>query len=247
MFSSLYSSLRSSLYTSSYLSSLYPSLLSFAKDQLAFLSLYMFLFTIIESSIYDFIIRVFIPWYVPLIYLLYLFHTNVTVNSNIFIKDAYRTTLFNFSFQLLLMYLLNKFDVLYSNTIPYPFYIRYPLFGILYESGFYLTHRLFHTRYLYSKFHIQHHVWIHPSLFSTFDSSLIEHIVINYLPVYVCSFLTSMNYIDNTILWTIGIVNAVYAHSTESVHFVHHKNKSFNYGSGSYTFDKLFGTFKWIG
>lgn len=50
------------------------------------------------------------------------------------------------------------------------------------DFSFYWMHRLFHTPYLYKKFHKYHHEFVTPIALGTLYAHPLEHILANVLP-----------------------------------------------------------------
>ncbi|XP_054157515.1 fatty acid hydroxylase domain-containing protein 2-like isoform X2 [Oppia nitens] len=59
---------------------------------------------------------------------------------------------------------------------------------VLYEIGFYYTHRLLHYGPLYRLIHKRHHRWQAPVAMSSFYCHPVEHVISNIMPVFIGPF-----------------------------------------------------------
>lgn len=118
---------------------------------------------------------------------------------------------------------------------------------LLADAIFYLTHRTFHSKYLYY-FHKQHHVWNKPISVSTFDAHPIEHLCVNMssvlLPLYVIPITLPQQALWITFATLNAIKSHLYDYDEKKLHVLHHIYRNVNYGTGFFLMDRVFGTFR---
>ena len=125
-----------------------------------------------------------------------------------------------------------------------------PLTVLLIDAVFYHIHRVLHaSSYLYSTFHAHHHRWRESiTAVATFDAHILEHFVLNILPILAVIKGVNVNTIGAATLITFATLNSVLAHSgyltTQGSHVLHHKHNTVNFGVGFMLFDRLYGTYK---
>ena len=111
-----------------------------------------------------------------------------------------------------------------------------------------MTHRLFHTKYLY-ELHKQHHKWIEPVSSSFLDAHPVEHLLVNIPTVIIPLYILPVSNFQQGI-WIIGATfNSVISHMTlfdpDQQHVIHHKSRRYNFGTGGlYLMDKIMNTYK---
>ena len=128
-----------------------------------------------------------------------------------------------------------------------------PLFVILGDVYFYMTHRLMHTPLLW-RLH-KHHHRTSVSVSRSLDASVMEHCFCN-LGSFAAGtvILSQMDYVPHVYvlyIWTaVATWGSCTGHSNGNApgdneeHLMHHKHPAYNYGFGLYVFDRLFGTYK---
>lgn len=159
---------------------------------------------------------------------------------------AFQNSMKNFMHTALLCIILNIFGI---NKIPTTtenstLYDTVLLFwwAFITEIIFTIVHRMLHTDKLYW-IHKQHHKNNPSFSTSSMDSHPIEFIFGNVLSIAVPIYLYPGSKTIST-LYIIGVVaNSCYSHSVEGKHTIHHKRFRFNYGQGSFLFDRVFGTY----
>ena len=118
------------------------------------------------------------------------------------------------------------------------------------DIWFYLFHIFIHkNKFLYKHIHKTHHIYSEPFAFSSFDSTFIEHIVINIGSVVIGPIISGYLGLFTKTHTEFFILFATYtscvSHSSYSIkHYLHHKNINCNYGQGTYLLDRLFKTYK---
>jgi sterol desaturase/sphingolipid hydroxylase (fatty acid hydroxylase superfamily) len=128
-----------------------------------------------------------------------------------------------------------------------------PLLVITGDIYFYTLHRLMHTRYLWP-YHKLHHSDL-VSVSKSLDGGVLEHLLCN-LGSFIIGFyiLLQLNVIINMYVacaWTmVATINTCGSHSSDigpydlGVHKKHHELLKYNYGTGFYIMDRLFGSYK---
>ncbi len=124
---------------------------------------------------------------------------------------------------------------------------RIPIYIILVDLIFYISHRIFHAiPYLY-KFHKEHHATKIIIAANGLDSHIIEHIFVNmasiFIPYIILGFSKSALYIYIAYAsFSAASSHSGYKHSL--LHNLHHKLNNVNYGTGLYIMDRIFDTIK---
>lgn len=113
-----------------------------------------------------------------------------------------------------------------------------------YDLWFYAIHRLLHMPKIYSKYHYQHHAYVHPS----WKNALTAHWIENFFSGIGVLFplLYSVNAVSFIGAWIFCFVRGIARHDKRmplsSHHLYHHKNPACNYSS--IYLDFIFGTLK---
>ncbi len=136
-----------------------------------------------------------------------------------------------------------------------PLVAKYIALPLLLDMFFYISHRIFHTKYLFY-FHRKHHELVHPVGIGSFYMSPVEFFGALVIPIYFPLILLGAdNY--HTHLWiTFTVFNGIcVAHSntkqvynTSDFHYIHHSDKTkgyCNFGTDIFM-DRLLGTKKVI-
>ena len=146
---------------------------------------------------------------------------------------------------------LNSYPISYNN-----FLISIAGIPILIITGdiyFYLSHRPLHSKLLWY-FHKTHHrgqVCIAKSL----DADPFEHLIGNLgsfiIGIFIKHYLNFTFNIYMLYLWSaLATINTCISHSNNmapgdnNIHNIHHKLLKYNYGTGFYIMDRLFGSYK---
>ena len=124
---------------------------------------------------------------------------------------------------------------------------------LLSDVYFFLTHRMLHTRLLW-KYHKAHHTnQVHVA--KALDANLAEHVIGNLgsfaVPFFILRHFGVTVHIYVLYLWVaISTINTCISHSSKrilgdkGVHEMHHRSLKYNFGTGFYILDRLFGTYK---
>lgn len=148
---------------------------------------------------------------------------------------AFKRSLFNFA---LLLPLSNK-ELPISSAGGYNVLLWYPLSELIFS----VMHHCLHFKKLYW-IHKQHHEHEIPCSTSCFDAHPIEFFMSNVmsyaLPIYA---FPGPLYIQILSL-VISVTNTVLAHCRPGVHRIHHQKRKYNFGFGTYTYDKLMKTYR---
>jgi len=118
---------------------------------------------------------------------------------------------------------------------------------IISQLYFYFSHRLFHSKFLFTKFHYIHHEAINVNSLITTYCHPVEFIFSNLLSVILGPMLSQMSW-KLSYIWYIFITLHSMIDHTEikfisEHHNKHHKKINYNYSSWKFI-DKLFGTYK---
>lgn len=123
--------------------------------------------------------------------------------------------------------------------------IHLGVFYLISETYFYFTHRLLHRWY---SMHKLHHSTINTVASSFYDTTVIEHIVLNMGTIFIPVIMLGISKFEFFIIYNIGIINACISHSGyknySDKHFLHHKLFNKNYGFGLFIWDRILGTYQ---
>ncbi|KAJ9599670.1 hypothetical protein L9F63_026482, partial [Diploptera punctata] len=84
---------------------------------------------------------------------------------------------------------------------------------LLEEIGFYYSHRLLHSRYLYRFIHKRHHEWTAPIAVTAIYCHPIEHIFSNLLPPFLGVFIMGSHVATAWLWFSLAILSTLNAHS----------------------------------
>jgi len=145
---------------------------------------------------------------------------------------ALKRSLFNFS----LLFIFSNMEVPVKPS-PSVFILWYAFTEMMFSA----VHHCLHFKSLYW-IHKQHHEHKIPCTTSCFDAHPIEFFVTNVL-AFALPLYTLPGPLWLQILWlVVAIVNTVHAHSQPGDHRIHHEKWKFNYGMGTYSYDKIMKT-----
>jgi sterol desaturase/sphingolipid hydroxylase (fatty acid hydroxylase superfamily) len=146
---------------------------------------------------------------------------------------AFKRSMFNF----VLLLTLNRTELPVSPSL-----VNVLLWYPLSESIFSVIHHCLHFKPLYW-IHKQHHEHEIPCSTSCFDAHPIEFFMSNVmsyaLPIYIFPGPLYMQ----VFALVITVVNTVLAHCSPGVHRIHHQKRKYNFGFGTYTYDKIMNTY----
>ena len=185
--------------------------------------------------------------------MVYLYDKNVIYDWTILLDEPVRLSLKNQFFYTYptINIIFSYYPENYENFLSSLLYI--PLLAVYNDIYFFVMHRPLHTKYLY-KYHKSHHTG-KTRVAKSLDSDMLEHIVGNLGSFFSGIFLLQyFGYIMNVyvlFLWVgIATVNVCVSHigedklSNTNPHYIHHKRRKCNYGSGIYLMDRLVGTYR---
>lgn len=123
-------------------------------------------------------------------------------------------------------------------------FVKLVLCVLAHDAIFHALHRLFHHRLLYKPFHKLHHQWVNPVPDVAFDATLVEHVVVNVLPVVMLGIYLDMNVVETAVWYCLATAGSVSGHVKGTSHALHHADVKCNFGTGLMLVDRLTGTFK---
>ena len=182
--------------------------------------------------------------------LLWFMKTTSPIHKN-YIKVAKYSLKIQFTiiplFGIIFNYLYIQFDNNYLTSLPdLSIYELYQwIFMVAWvDFLFYHFHRLLHIPKFYH-LHKLHHESITPLPWDALYSSILENILINFLPVFTAPLIVSLK-LYYLIIWVaIATLSALVSHScnlTHHTHIIHHKYFNVNYGVFP-IYDFMYGTY----
>lgn len=160
---------------------------------------------------------------------------------------------------------LHGYTRLYLNINDYSYgYLGISFIALLFihDTYFYWTHRLLHTKWLYKKVHVVHHLSVNPSPWTSYSfhpveafvESLIIFPLVTLFPVYLWAFLffTFVVIVTNIIghlgfeIFPNKIRNSKLGRflASSTYHNLHHQRNKINFGYYFSFWDKVMGTCK---
>lgn len=122
------------------------------------------------------------------------------------------------------------------------------LIGTIANILFYLSHRLLHTRFIFTTIHYIHHQFIEPVAVASLHAHPIEHLTANTLAFFIPFFIIGLPYYMMLFMICIGTNMIVLSHVNYNIpfygneHKIHHIRFKYNFGIGMYL-DKFFNTY----
>ncbi|KAI4462903.1 sterol desaturase [Holotrichia oblita] len=84
---------------------------------------------------------------------------------------------------------------------------------LLEEIGFYYSHRILHSKYLYKYIHKQHHEWTAPIAVTAIYCHPLEHIFSNLIPPFLGVFVMGSHVATSWLWFSLAILSTLNAHS----------------------------------
>jgi fatty acid hydroxylase domain-containing protein 2 len=130
---------------------------------------------------------------------------------------------------------------------------------VLFEIGFYASHRLLHTRWLYRHVHLLHHRFKAPVPYSAACVHPVEFVLSYIVPNFGAAMVLHFSYAEILLFLSLEYIHTVHDHSgyfywwdpfhwlcsqNARMHDEHHRRPTVNFG-GAFTSwpDRLFGTY----
>jgi len=121
---------------------------------------------------------------------------------------------------------------------------------LIMEIWFYYTHRIAHSKYIFSRIHRKHHFFTQPYALTGLYCSVTEMIFINVPSVTIGPIITGMSYSLMTIWIVMIAVNTAISHSdiiipyiNSGTHGIHHQKHNKNFGLIG-ILDRIHGTYE---
>jgi sterol desaturase/sphingolipid hydroxylase (fatty acid hydroxylase superfamily) len=160
-------------------------------------------------------------------------YTLVTENENDKKILAFKRSMFNFA----LLLPLSTTELPISTSL-YNVLLWYPLSEFIFS----VIHHCLHFKQLYW-IHKQHHEHKIPCSTSCFDAHPIEFFMSNVMSYALPIYLFPGPLYLQVFALVISIINTVLAHCKPGIHRIHHQKRKYNFGFGTYTYDKVMNTY----
>lgn len=124
---------------------------------------------------------------------------------------------------------------------------------LMFDAGLYYSHRLLHQKWIYKHFHIQHHRFTAPTIFTMTATHPVEFLIFQSTLI-ACAFILPVHWSVYVVVvlytYLIGAIDHLGAkvewplpfHTSNRFHDDHHVYFHCNYGHHSAIFDRLHGT-----
>lgn len=130
---------------------------------------------------------------------------------------------------------------------------------LIFEAGFYASHRLLHTRWCFRHIHSLHHRFKAPVPYSAACVHPVEFVVSYIIPTFTAAVLFNFSYAEVLLFLSVEYIHTVHDHNgyfypwdpfhwvcfqNARMHDEHHRRPTVNYG-GAFTDwpDRIFGTY----
>ncbi len=120
---------------------------------------------------------------------------------------------------------------------------QFPVMFVMSDVIFYHFHRLFHLPGMF-QYHKKHHVWSRPLGMLALYADAAEHCIVNTVPPLLAAMLVKADFGCLLIWISLISVHTVISHSSEGEHYLHHRDRKVNFGTGFKICDRLYGTYK---
>jgi sterol desaturase/sphingolipid hydroxylase (fatty acid hydroxylase superfamily) len=130
---------------------------------------------------------------------------------------------------------------------------------VVFEIGFYSSHRLLHTRWLYRRVHLLHHRFTTPVPYSAACVHPVEFVMSYIVPTFVAALIMHLSYAEMLLFLSVEYVHTVHDHNghfyawdpfrwlctqNARMHDEHHRRPTVNFGGGFTSWpDRLCGTY----
>lgn len=145
---------------------------------------------------------------------------------------------------------------IYMDIHEYPLWwlpVSAVILGLMFDAGLYYSHRLLHQKWIFKKFHRQHHRFTAPTVFTMVATHPVEFVIFQST-LLLCAFILPVHWVVYVVVilytYLIGAIDHLGAkvewplpfHTSNRFHDDHHVYFHCNYGHHSSIFDRLHGT-----